>query len=181
MFEAEAEDIAAILGPELLAIHHIGSTAIPGTKAKPIIDILVEVRDVERLDGFNEALNALGYESLGEHGIPGRRFFRKPGEFTRTHHVHAYGRGHPEIERHLNFRDYLIAHPEEAQAYSRLKESLAREYSEDGEAYTEGKTAFIREIDAKAMAWRRSDLSTAHLAGRPPSAQGGTLVRRKDF
>lgn len=153
MFDAEAEDIAVILGAELVAIHHIGSTSIPAIKAKPVIDLLVEVHDIEKMDDFNADMVALGYEPMGEYGIPGRRFFRKPDEFTRTHHVHVFGAGHPDIERHLDFRDYLIAHPEEAQAYSRMKEGLAREYPEDVERYTEGKDAFIKEIDAKAKAW----------------------------
>ena len=153
MFDAEAEDIAVILGAELVAIHHIGSTAIPAIKAKPIIDLLVEVRQIEKIDAFNDAMIGLGYESLGEHGIPGRRFFRKPDEFTRTHHVHVFGTGHPDIDRHLNFRDYLISHPNEGQAYGRLKEDLARRFPEDIDSYVEGKSEFIREIDAKAKAW----------------------------
>jgi len=153
MFDAEAEDIAVILGEELVAIHHIGSTAIPGIKAKPVIDLLVEVHDIEKIDAFNDAMIGLGYESLGEHDIPGRRFFRKPDEFTRTHHVHTFGTGHPDIDRHLNFRDYLIAHPEEAQAYGHLKEDLARRFPEDIESYVEGKSEFIREIDVKAKTW----------------------------
>ena len=153
LFDAEAEDIAVILGAELVAIHHIGSTAIPGIKAKPVIDLLVEVHDIEKIDDFNAAMVGMGYESMGEHGIPGRRFFRKPGQSVRTHHTHVFGVGHPDIERHLNFRDYLIAHPEEAQVYGRLKEDLARRFPENIDSYVEGKSEFIREIDVKAKAW----------------------------
>ena len=153
MFDAEAEDIAFILGAALIATHHIGSTSIPGIKAKPIIDLLIEVRDIEKMDSFNDAMIGLGYEPMGEYGIPGRRFFRKPDEFTRSHHVHVFGTGHPDIDRHINFRDYLIAHPEEAQAYGRLKEDLARRFPEDIGGYTDGKSEFIHKIDAKAKAW----------------------------
>jgi len=111
------------------------------------------MRDIEKMDDFNDAMIGLGYEPMGEHGISGRRFFRKPDEFTRTHHVHVFGTGHTDIERHIKFRDYLIAHPEEAQAYGRLKEDLARKFPEDIDSYSDGKSEFIREIDAKAKAW----------------------------
>ena len=153
MFEAEAEDIAYVMGAELVAIHRIGSTSIPDIKAKPIIDLLVEVRDIEMIDTLNDAMIDLGYEPMGERGIPGRRYFRKPNKFTRTHRVHVYGIGHSDIDRYLNFRDYLIAHPGEGQAYGRLKEDLARMFPEDSHSYTEGKSEFIREIDARAKAW----------------------------
>src|ERR1044071_3828273 len=76
-FEAEAKRVAAALGANVEAVHHIGSTAIPGIYAKPVIDLLVEVGDVEEVDGRSQAMGSLGYEALGEHGIRGRRYFRK--------------------------------------------------------------------------------------------------------
>jgi GrpB-like predicted nucleotidyltransferase (UPF0157 family) len=154
LFKAEADELTAIFGQEVAAIHHIGSTAIPNIRAKPIIDILVKVHDIEKIDEFNEAIMELGYQPKGEFGIPGRRFFIKGDDATRTHHVHMFQAGGPEVERYLNFRDYMMAHPEEAQAYSRLKEELVREFPEDIEGYMEGKDGFIKEIDRKAKAWR---------------------------
>ena len=154
LLKAEADEIAAILGQEVIAIHHIGSTAIPNISAKPIIDILVEVHDIEKIDDFNEEIMKLGYQPKGEFGIPGRRFFIKGDDATRTHHVHIFQTGHPRVKRYLNFRDYMMAHPEEAQAYSRLKEELAQRFPEDIESYMEGKDGFIKEIDRKAKAWR---------------------------
>lgn len=148
--------MAIVLGDEVVAIHHIGSTAIPNTWAKPIIDILVEVHDIERIDEFNEEMLQRGYMPRGEFGIPGRRYFRKGSDEARTHHVHAFQTGHPEIERHLNFRDYLIAHPEEAQAYGRLKGILARQFPEAIGCYTEAKSGFIEEMDRRASAWRET-------------------------
>ena len=156
LFKVEADKIAVILGQEAIAIHHIGSTAIPNIGAKPLIDILVEVHDIEKIDEFNEEMIKLNYQPKGEFGIPGRRFFIKGDDSTRTHHVHIFQTGDPEIERHLRFRDYLMAHPEEAQAYSRLKEELARRFPEDIESYMEGKDGFIKEIDRKAKAWEES-------------------------
>jgi len=157
LFQAEAAIITQALGQEVVAIHHIGSTAIPGISAKPIIDILVDVRDILRIDACNPAMLRLGYEPKGEYGIPGRRFFIKGGDEQRSHHVHVFQCGNPEIQRHLDFRDYLIAHPETAQEYSQLKQELARRFPTDIDAYMAGKDAFIREIDRRACAWRRAD------------------------
>ena len=156
-YRAEEEKLRRVFGDETVAIHHIGSTSIPGIKAKPIIDILVEVRDIERVDARNEAMTALGYEPKGEFGIPGRRFFIKGGEEHRSHHVHVYGNGHPEIARHLDFCDYLRAHPEDAHRYSALKEELAQQFRHDPTLYTEGKTEMIREVDEKARTWIRAN------------------------
>ena len=150
LFKAEADELAAIFGQEVIAIHHIGSTAIPGISAKPIIDMLVEVQDIEKIDEFNEEMIQLGYQPKGEFGIPGRRFFIKGDDANRTHHIHTFQTGHPRIERYLNFRDYMMAHPEEAQAYSRLKEELTRRFPEDIEGYMAGKDEFIKEIERKA-------------------------------
>ena len=88
-FEREAEKIKEILGENLLAIHHIGSTAVAGLAAKPIIDILPVVKDIRKAEEQNAAFEALGYECMGEFGIAGRRYFRK-GREKRTHHLHLF-------------------------------------------------------------------------------------------
>lgn len=156
-FDAEARDIAVALGDNAVAIHHIGSTAIPGIHAKPVVDLLVEVRDVAGLDARSPAIEALGYEAMGEYGIPGRRYFRKGDrEGSRTHHVHAFEAGSAEAVRHLAFRDYLIAHPEDAQRYSDLKRKLAAEHPRNIDGYMDGKDGFIREMDRRAAEWRAS-------------------------
>lgn len=156
VFKAEADELAAIFGHEVVAIHHIGSTAIPGISAKPIIDVLVEVHDIQKIDDFDEEMIKLGYQPKGEFGIPERRFFIKGDDVNRTHHIHMFQAGHPRVERHLNFRDYMIAHPEEGQAYSRLKEELARRFPEDIEGYMAGKDGFIKGIESKAQTWASS-------------------------
>lgn len=154
-FQAEAVQLVEVLGTEVAAIHHIGSTAIPGIRAKPIIDVLVEVRDIEAVDAFNETLQERGYIPKGEHGIPGRRFFIKGTEEIRSHHIHIFERGDPEVNRHLDFRDYLRAHPEEARAYSDLKKELALRHPEDIESYVAGKDDLIKALDRRAQAWRQ--------------------------
>ena len=154
MYKEESEKIKNILNDIIIDIHHIGSTAIPGIKAKPVIDILVEVKDIEEVDQYNHKMEELGYEAMGEYGIPKRRFFRK-GENNRTHHIHIFQTGNEEIERHINFKEYLIAHPDKAREYSKLKEELVNKYTYDVENYTNSKSDFIKEIDRKAkLRWK---------------------------
>jgi GrpB-like predicted nucleotidyltransferase (UPF0157 family) len=154
-FEAEAKHVASAQGGNVVAIHHIGSTAIPDIYAKPVIDLLVEVRDINAVDAQTAAMESLGYEVMGEFGIPGRRYFRKDNEEgIRTHQIHSFETGSAEVVRHLAFRDYMIAHPEEAQRYSELKRKLADEHPQSPEKYMDGKDGFIKEIDRRAARWR---------------------------
>lgn len=156
-FEAEAKHIGAALGENVAAIHHIGSTAIPNIYAKPVVDLLVEVRDITEVGGRSSAMELLGYEVMGEFGIPGRRYFRKETpEGIRTHQIHAFEIGSAEVERHLAFRDYMIAHPGDAQRYSELKRKLAEEHPQSIDGYMDGKDGFIKEIDRRAVQWRTS-------------------------
>lgn len=151
LFATEAREIARALEEIVVAVNHIGSTSIPAIYAKPIIDILVEVEAIEAVDRRNANMAALGYEVMGEFGISGRRYFRKNDHAGhRTHHVHIFTAKSAEALRHLSFRDYLIAHPAEAQAYSELKKSLAEKYPQSMESYIQGKDDFIKEIDRKA-------------------------------
>jgi GrpB-like predicted nucleotidyltransferase (UPF0157 family) len=152
MFEEEARKMNTIFGNEIVAIYHIGSTSIPGMYAKPIIDILVEVKDIESVDHYNEQMSALGYRAMGENGISGRRYFRK-GEVERTHHIHVFETGSEHITRHLAFKEYMIAHPEEAKAYSELKQKLSEQFPTDIKSYIEGKDLFIKETEKKALQW----------------------------
>ena len=154
-FEAEAKLVAAALGENIVAVHHIGSTAIPNIYAKPVVDLLVEVKGIARVEERNSAMESLGYEVMGEFGIPGRRYFRKDNrEGIRTHQIHVFETGSVQVERHLAFRDYLIAHPADAREYSALKRKLAAEYPQNPDGYMDGKDDFIKETDQKAAQWR---------------------------
>lgn len=145
-FERERAALLETLGPLAMAIEHIGSTAVPGLRAKPVIDILVTVENL-RLEEVEGGLVRLGYVHVPI-GDPERLFFRKG--MPRTHHLHVVRHGGEEQRRHLLFRDRLIAHPEEAAEYQRLKEELAGRFREDREAYTEGKDRFIRSMLERA-------------------------------
>ena len=153
-FAASSRQIADALGDDLLAIHHIGSTAIPGIHAKPIIDMLAVVADVARLDARSAQVEALGYEAKGEFGIAGRRYFRRDdADGIRTHQIHAFARGSPHVERHLALRDLMRAHADLARQYSDLKRRLADAFPDDIHGYMDGKDAFIKEMERRALAW----------------------------
>lgn len=153
MFAEAAAWLQGVFGANVVRIHHIGSTAIPGVWAKPIIDMLLEVADIEQVDGLNEVLAAAGYVAYGEFGLAGRRYFPRTINGRRSHNLHIYQHGNPVIVRHLAFRDYMIAHPDEAQVYSELKASLAAQFPHDFEAYMEGKDGYIKEMEQRALRW----------------------------
>ena len=169
-FAAEAAALRSVLGDEALAIHHIGSTSVPGLQAKPTVDVLVEVREIEKLDDLEEPMAEKGYEAWGEYGIPGRRFFTKDRGPERLCNVHVFEAGTPEVERHLAFRDYLREHPETARAYGDLKKDLAERFPTDMEAYMEGKDAFVKETERAALSWGRTRARRAEMprAGAKP-------------
>lgn len=155
LFRQEADKIEAILKQELIAIHHIGSTSVPGLKAKPIIDIMPVVKDIEKIDSYNKEMTSLGYEALGEFGIPGRRYFRKGGSH-RTHHIHIFEEENStDIERHLAVRDYLRAHQDTADEYGELKAKLAQQFPNDSGAYSDGKDDFVKQLEETALEWKR--------------------------
>ncbi len=152
MFFEEVEKLKLIFGNEIVDIHHIGSTSVPGLKAKPILDIMPVVRDIALVDKYNQEMQVIGYEPKGENGIPRRRYYQKGGE-NRSHHVHIYQVGSYEIKRHLAFRDYLLRHPDVKKSYGELKERLAQQFPYDIESYINGKEHLVREIEVKALNW----------------------------
>lgn len=152
-FAEEAEALQQALPGVFAAIHHIGSTSVPGLAAKPLIDILPEVHSLEELDAHNAQMQALGYTPKGAFGIAGRRFFSKGADDARTHHIHAFEVGHWEVAKHVDFRDYLRAHPEEARRYGALKQQLAQQHPNDIEAYIDGKDPLIQELSEQTRLW----------------------------
>ena len=156
MFMEEAEKLNVIFEHEMIAIDHIGSTSVPGLKAKPIIDIMAVVKDIHNVDKYNIEMRKIGYVPKGENGIVQRRYFQKGGD-NRTHHVHIYQIGSSEITRHLAFRDYLIAHPDEMKKYGTLKQNLAHQFPYNIDSYIEGKDAFVKDMERKALEWYKEN------------------------
>ena len=150
-FESERAALVSELGGILESVHHIGSTAVEGLPAKPIIDMILEVQSLESLDQVTSKLELMGYEAMGELGIPGRRYFRKGG-YYRTHQIHAFKTGDPHVLRHLAFRDYLRCHPDVMHEYGELKLRMAADCYDDIDRYCEGKDAFVKHHEAVAIA-----------------------------
>ena len=150
----ESSKIKNILKDILLSIDHIGSTSVPGLAAKPIIDMLPVVTNIKEVDKYNLEFERLGYECMGEFGIPGRRYFRKGGEEHRTFQIHFFGQNSTyDIKRHIAVRDYLRTHKEDADAYGELKKKLAVQFPNDIDGYCDGKDAFVKELQRKALEW----------------------------
>ncbi|MCG1008845.1 GrpB family protein [Salinicoccus sp. ID82-1] len=170
-FNREAKKIQAVFAEELLDIHHIGSTAIPEMVAKPIIDILVEVQNVQHVDSYNTMMTKLGYTVKGENGIAGRRFFVKHINSSRTHHVHIYQSGKSEVSRHLAFRDYLVENPQEAAKYKRLKKELSVQQVFNVEEYQKMKSSLVNELAESAINWASQNKKVSVI---------GFIIREKD-
>jgi GrpB-like predicted nucleotidyltransferase (UPF0157 family) len=139
-------------------VEHVGSTAVPGLSAKPIVDMLVEVRSLEDTTAqIVPVLEADGYDYLwrptaGDDTPPFYAWFIKRNrEGERTHHIHMVERDYPQWEA-LLFRDYLIANPGVARQYLEVKQRLAAEFPNDRVAYTDGKGDFVRRITDIARA-----------------------------
>jgi GrpB-like predicted nucleotidyltransferase (UPF0157 family) len=174
-FAAARAELAGV--PGLVAIEHVGSTSVPGLAAKPIVDLAGGVTDPVILDtsaeeawradrshsiapagapahvALVEAITRLGYVYRGHAEIPGRLYFRRDTGGRRSEHLHVSLLGGPRWTENLDFRDYLRAHPERADAYAALKRRLAVEHA-DRAAYTDAKAPFIQETLALARAWR---------------------------
>jgi GrpB-like predicted nucleotidyltransferase (UPF0157 family) len=152
-YSQEEEKLKEVFKDELVDIFHIGSTSIPTIGfAKPIIDILIVIRNIENVDLYNSEMLKLGYELKGENGIDGRRYFTK-GRDNRTHHVHIFQVGSEFIKIHLDFKEFLIKNPLEAKKYGELKIKLAKQFPDEHHKYQEGKQQFVNNLVKRAKKW----------------------------
>ncbi len=143
LFRLEALRIAAAVAPLTLRLEHVGSTAVPGLVAKPVLDILAGYVPAANLPALIGGLERAGYLHRGNQGIPGREFFRR-GE-PRAYHLHLTAVGSDFWHDHLDFRELLISNADIRDAYGALKRDLASRYPHDREAYIEAKGPFVRE------------------------------------
>ena len=155
VFKELSKVLSDHLGDLILRIEHVGSTAVPGLDAKPIIDIDVIISSEGMLQKVITRLEKMGYVHEGDLGITGRETFKPitkdvprdgTGRIWPKYHLYVCEQNSKELLRHLKFRDYLRDHPEQARAYAKLKRELAGKYLEDRQAYTEAKTQFIKSI-----------------------------------
>ena len=144
----------AALGTDALEVEHMGSTAVAGLAAKPVIDISVGLRRTIQLSRDRIiAMERLGYEYLGENGLVGRLFFRKSEAGRRTHHVHAVEHDGEHWHRHRAFREYLRAHPDEVERYAAEKRRLVRLGTTTHEEYWERKQPYVDALFERAWSW----------------------------
>jgi GrpB-like predicted nucleotidyltransferase (UPF0157 family) len=153
--EAELRRIKNALGEVATRLDHVGSTAVPGLAAKPILDLQVSVDAIDPARRYVEPLEKLGYLFAPDPDSPDFHFFGKPPQRPRTHHVHVCEAGSEHERRHLAVRDFLRAHQDETARYAALKRELAQSHPQDRLAYIEGKTPYVEALEARALAWAR--------------------------
>lgn len=156
--DAELLRIRARLGAVAARLEHVGSTAVPGLAAKPILDLQVSVPDVARQDAYVGPLTALGYLFAPDPASLDYHFFGKPPERPRSYHLHVCEVGSAHEFRHLAVRDFLRSHPDEVGSYAALKRRVAARVGADRLAYIEGKDAYVAALEERALAWKRSGI-----------------------
>jgi GrpB-like predicted nucleotidyltransferase (UPF0157 family) len=148
-FEAEKRRLMDALPGTFVDVAHIGSTAVPGLRAKPLIDLLGGVRTPEDMFAINDVMDRIGYTTSSElnASLKTRQWFMRQSGGMRTHHLHVVVHDGPEWEVRVGFRDKLRSDPDIRARYLALKEELARTFGRQREAYTEGKTDFINAVN----------------------------------
>jgi GrpB-like predicted nucleotidyltransferase (UPF0157 family) len=142
------------LGPLLISVHHIGSTAVPGLCAKPIIDLMPVVSSEDALDRIRGQVEDLGFQWHGDLGIPGRRYCTLTNDKgIRIAQLHFFSDGSPHIQRHLAFRDYLRAHQSSVADYEKEKKRARDLHPNDSHAYSDEKAPWVKSTEAKALRW----------------------------
>ena len=125
-----------------MSMEHVGSTSVPGLRAKPVIDACIVVASRRDIPYVVKGLAKIGYVHRGDLGVPGREAFGQPAGLPK-HHLYASHRGSLNLRNQLGLRDYLRSHPESAREYGDLKEQLAKRFPRDMDSYIAGKTEFI--------------------------------------
>jgi GrpB-like predicted nucleotidyltransferase (UPF0157 family) len=153
----ESELLRKVLGGILITVHHIGSTSIPGIVAKPIVDLIPVVTELHSLDRKLLRMEAIGYECLGEFGLPGRRYCRRNDRLTgkRAYQLHCYAADSPEIDHHLAFANHLRTNPALAREYKAEKIRAAALHPDDTHGYSDAKSDRIRRVEQEALQWRK--------------------------
>ncbi len=153
---AELGRVGAALGELAIRLEHVGSTAVPGLAAKPILDLQLSVPAVEQRERYVEPLERLGYLFVPAPESPDYHLFAKPPERPRAYHLHVCEAGSEHERRHVALRDYLRAHSAEAGRYEDLKRGLVARHPEDRLAYIDGKDDFVAALEARALEWARA-------------------------
>jgi len=151
--QEELRRLSEALGPVALRLEHVGSTAVPGLAAKPVIDLQLSVAAIEPRGRYVAPLERLGYLFVADPESPDFRLFAKPAERPRSHHLHVCEAGSEHELRHLALRDFLRCHAGEAARYAELKRAVAKRYPRDRLAYIDAKEEYVRDLEARAVRW----------------------------
>ena len=148
LFRAEKSLLRINLGKLAVVISHVGSTAVPGLCAKPILDIMVSVLSIEKAEKNLSRFERCGYrvKPREEDPVPGRLFFSKDIDGLRCFHLHVTEAGSTFCKGHLRFRNILRKDAKAASAYARLKRRLSKRFPDDRNAYIDGKAKFISDV-----------------------------------
>ena len=152
----EIERMGRVLGALAVRLEHVGSTAVPGLAAKPILDLQLSVAAIEPRARYVEPLERLGYLFVPDPESPDYHFFAKPPERPRAYHLHVGELGSAHEVRHLAVRDYLRVHADEAARYAALKRRIAARHPHDRLAYIAGKEEFVAGLETRAVEWARA-------------------------
>lgn len=145
-YENEKDQLIKLIGKYIIEIHHVGSTSINKLKAKPIIDILIVIENLDQIEEIDNILKEYDYHNRGAQGVIDRIFFAKGPEEARTHYLHFTYPNSKTYYDQIYFKRYLNEHPEYIEKYCNLKQELAEKYAQDRKSYTAGKNEFITNI-----------------------------------
>lgn len=159
IYQQAKRELLTLLQDEIINIYHIGSTSIENMSAKPIIDILIEVKDVNNINNYQNILVKNHYQCLGENGIEKRYYLEKYENDIEILHVHIFSYGNKEIRRHLNFRRYLLEHQDAFNQYLKIKTEAAKLFADHRSKYQMYKDEFCKEIDTKADKLYSNDIT----------------------
>ncbi|MGB4758953.1 MAG: GrpB family protein [Candidatus Saccharimonadales bacterium] len=150
-YKDEQAVLKKIFGTIVLDIQHVGSTAIPGMAAKPQLDILIQVQNIDSVDAFNTAMETAGYTPYGDILSKGGRLYSRWKDDTKTVNVHVYQKDSPIIWEYIGTRDYLLAHPQKAAEYARFKIGLYQKYPDDYLKYREYKDGYVEKLQQQIL------------------------------
>jgi GrpB-like predicted nucleotidyltransferase (UPF0157 family) len=165
---AELRRVATAVGATAVRADHVGSTAVPGLAAKPIVDLQLSVTAMEPQAAYVEPLRGLGYLFVPDPGSPEYVLFARPPERPRSYHLHVCAAGSRHEARHLAVRDFLRAHPREAAAYAAHKRAVAARFPQDRLAYIAGKEAYVVALERRALAWATGRRALPTRSSRTP-------------
>jgi len=155
-FEKIKKLLIEMFDENIVYIEHVGSTSVPGMKAKPLIDVLMVVKDIDDCKNQSEKITSLGYKMRENVLEDNSLLFEKFSGNEKVENIHVFTNGAPKINQFIDVRDYLRTHSERAEAYGNLKEKIQQEHPDDYFAYRPKKADFLKETVRLATEWKNN-------------------------